>query len=297
MRSFSSEEKFSKPLYLFSLLLTGATVILILAGGLVTSHDAGLAVPDWPLSYGQLFPPMVGNVFWEHGHRMIAGTVGILTLLFAFTMQFSEKRTWLKRLTWAAFAVVVVQALLGGLTVLFLLPPAISASHATLAQTFFCLLLASSFFLSPYYFSLDPVGVGFSGPTGDKLKRLAYLTTGFIYLQLILGSIVRHTGHWHVIYLHIAVAFLVILHAMLLVIRTFRGSIREPIFVKSITTLISLITVQIFLGFGSLIFVKFTDQSYAPALAQVIITAAHQTTGALILGAAVFISLTVSVKK
>ena len=136
-------------MYLFSLFLTGAVFLLILAGGLVTSHQAGLAVPDWPLSYGQAFPPMVGNVFWEHGHRMIAGTVGILTLILALWIQMSEKRSWIKKLAWTAFGAVVLQAVLGGLTVLYLLPAPISILHACLAQTFFCLVIAITFFLRP----------------------------------------------------------------------------------------------------------------------------------------------------
>ena len=79
----------NKNLYFFSLFLVAWTAFLILAGGLVTSHDAGLAVLDWPLSYGQFFPPMVGNIFWEHGHRMIAGLAGIFTLVLAIWIQMS----------------------------------------------------------------------------------------------------------------------------------------------------------------------------------------------------------------
>ena len=136
-------------LYVFSLLVVFATLLLILAGGLVTSHEAGLAVPDWPLSYGQHFPPMVGNIFWEHGHRMIAGSVGIFTLIMAVWIQIREHRKRLKKLAWAAFAAVILQAILGGLTVLFLLPPAVSIFHACLAQTFFCIVAAVAYFLSP----------------------------------------------------------------------------------------------------------------------------------------------------
>ena len=152
-----------KSLYLFNLFLVGWTAVLILAGGLVTSHEAGLAVPDWPLSYGQLFPPMVGNVFWEHGHRMIAGSVGILTLVLAVWIQMVCRGGSCTRpqrattrvaptiviLGWAAFGVVVLQAVLGGLTVLYLLPPPISIFHACLAQTFFCILIALAYFLNP----------------------------------------------------------------------------------------------------------------------------------------------------
>ena len=82
----------------FALLLAGATFFLIIAGALVTSHDAGLATSDWPLSNGQFFPKMVGNLFWEHGHRLVATTVGILTIGLVIVLFFKEKRTWVRRL-------------------------------------------------------------------------------------------------------------------------------------------------------------------------------------------------------
>src|SRR3989338_6493866 len=109
----------NKWLYRYSIVVVMGTFLLVLAGGLVTSHDAGLAVPDWPTSYGQWFPPMVGNIFWEHGHRMIAGSVGILTLILTLWIHFKEKRKGLRILGWITLGSVVAQAVLGGLTVLF----------------------------------------------------------------------------------------------------------------------------------------------------------------------------------
>src|SRR5262245_28644535 len=128
-----------KGLHRFALLTAASTFALIIAGGLVTSTGSGLAVPDWPLSYGQLFPPMVGGIFYEHGHRMVACTVGILTVLLAVWLQLREPRVWVRRLGLAAVAAIVFQAVLGGITVLFLLPPPVSVAHACLAQAFFCL--------------------------------------------------------------------------------------------------------------------------------------------------------------
>jgi len=107
----------SKGVHRFALLVACATFFLIIAGANVTSHDAGLAVPDWPLSFGKFFPQMVGNVFWEHGHRLIAATVGLLTIALAIYLQIRERRSWVKRLGWLALAGVVAQGLLGGLTV------------------------------------------------------------------------------------------------------------------------------------------------------------------------------------
>ncbi len=288
-------------MYFFSLFLTAATFLLILAGGLVTSHEAGLAVPDWPLSYGQAFPPMVGNIFWEHGHRMIAGTVGILTLLLALWIQIAEKQTWIKRLAWIAFGAVVLQALLGGLTVLYLLPAPISIFHACLAQAFFCLVIAIAFFLRP----VDKVGAPLAGArTGRgqapplhsdqfKLKRLSCITVGVIYAQLILGATVRHTSSGHAVVAHVVLAFAVMVHVFMLAGRIMRLLPHSALF-KPAVALGFLTMTQFFLGIGSFVLTRMIEQSYAPSKAAVFMTATHQTNGAVILGATVLIALMVS---
>src|SRR5262245_44805166 len=112
----------SRGLHRFSLLVAFATFFLIIAGALVTSHDAGLATPDWPLSNGQVFPKMVGNLFWEHGHRLVATTVGMLTIVLTVYIFRKEKRSWVKRLGLFALLAVIAQGLLGGLTVKLMLP-------------------------------------------------------------------------------------------------------------------------------------------------------------------------------
>src|ERR671928_256091 len=146
----------SKGVHRFALLVAVATFFLIIAGANVTSHDAGLAVPDWPLSFGKVFPRMVGNVFWEHGHRMIAATVGMLTIVLAVYLQIREPRRWVKRLGWIALGLVIVQGLLGGLTVKLLLPLAVSAAHATLAQLFFLTTVSIAVFTSRSWMSAEP---------------------------------------------------------------------------------------------------------------------------------------------
>src|SRR5213079_182823 len=112
------------PLWLrnFTKFVAAATLFLIFAGAMVTSTGSGLAVPDWPLSYGRLMPPMVGGIFYEHGHRMVATTVGLLTIGLVIWLTRREPRAWVRRLGWAALAAVVAQGVLGGLTVIFLLP-------------------------------------------------------------------------------------------------------------------------------------------------------------------------------
>ncbi len=87
----------SRGVHRFALLVAGATFFLIIAGALVTSHDAGLATSDWPLSNGQFFPKMVGNLFWEHGHRMVATTVGFLTVCLTLYLYCGEIRSWATR--------------------------------------------------------------------------------------------------------------------------------------------------------------------------------------------------------
>jgi cytochrome c oxidase assembly protein subunit 15 len=166
-----------------------ATLFLIVAGGLVTSTGSGLAVPDWPLSYGMLMPPMVGGIFYEHGHRMVATFVGMLTLVLAVWTARAERRAGLRRLAWAALATVVAQGLLGGLTVIFLLPAPVSIAHACLAQTFFCLTVALAFATSREWIEAGPRAEDVAG-----VRDAAAVATGVVFVQLILGALMRHTG-------------------------------------------------------------------------------------------------------
>src|SRR5205823_2365123 len=116
-----------------------ATFVLLFVGGLVTSTGSGLAVPDWPLSFGQVFPPMVGGVLFEHGHRLAASTVGTLTLVLALWTALKEPRPGVRVLALVALFAVILQGVLGGVTVLYKLPLGVSLTHACLAQMFFCL--------------------------------------------------------------------------------------------------------------------------------------------------------------
>jgi len=169
-----------------------STTFLIFAGGLVTSTESGLAVPDWPLSYGMFFPPMVGGVFFEHGHRLVAGFVGFLTFTLAIWVSLKEDRAWVRWLTLGTLGAVIVQAILGGITVIYLLPTPVSFAHATLAQTFFCMIVALALFTSPdWKRGLPSAGERKGSPS---LPWLCCLTTGTIYLQLMLGAMMRHTN-------------------------------------------------------------------------------------------------------
>jgi cytochrome c oxidase assembly protein subunit 15 len=180
-------------LHRFAKFLAACTVLLILAGSLVTSHDAGLSVPDWPTSYGWnmfTFPPSmwVANIFYEHGHRLIASSVGFLTIIMAVWLWLADSRRWLRWFGVAALAAVVAQGLLGGLTVLYFLPPAVSTAHAGLAEIFFCMTVAIALFTSPGWNApATPVDDG-------RLRTLATATTLAIYVQILVGATMRHTG-------------------------------------------------------------------------------------------------------
>ncbi len=168
-----------------------ATAALLVAGGLVTSTGSGLAVPDWPLSFGRLFPPMRGGVLFEHGHRLIAALVGLLTIGLAVWFRRSETRTWVRRLSYSALGAVVAQGLLGGLTVLLRLPPSVSVLHACLAQGFFCIVVLLAVCTSREYLEPLPATRPEDGPAQWIPAAVA---TALVYAQLILGAVMRHTG-------------------------------------------------------------------------------------------------------
>src|ERR1044072_2396620 len=170
-----------------------ATFFLIIAGALVTSHDAGLATPDWPLSNGQFFPKMVGNLFWEHGHRMIATTVGMLTIVLMIYILVKENRLWVKVLGVVALAGVITQGLLGGLTVKLMLPLWVSSAHATLAQLFFCTTVGLAVFTSRSWMQATPMVEEHPTPPLRSLCTAALVT---IFLQLIIGATLRPSATW-----------------------------------------------------------------------------------------------------
>ena len=178
-------------LHRYALLTAGCTFVLLLAGALVTSTGSSLAVPDWPLSFGKFFPEMKGGVLFEHGHRMVAGTVALLTLGLAIYTQMIEKRSWVKRLAWCALGAVLLQAVLGGVTVLLHLPTEVSVAHAGLAQIFFCLIVSLSLVTSKNWIEDGDRKIK---STGGSIRTAALTTTAIIYLQILIGAVTRHSG-------------------------------------------------------------------------------------------------------
>src|SRR4051812_46325787 len=188
------QSAYNPALHRFAKFLAGLTFLLIAAGALVTSNDAGLAVPDWPTSFGSLWriPHMVGGVKFEHGHRMLAELVGLLSIGLAAWVWRSDERRWMRWLGVTALATVIAQGVLGGLTVLFFLPWWISSAHATLAQSFFCIVVSIALFSSRGWLETEPARL--SDAASPSLRTLSILCVASILVQLILGAAFRHSG-------------------------------------------------------------------------------------------------------
>jgi cytochrome c oxidase assembly protein subunit 15 len=187
----SDPAAFRPALHRYALVVAVATAALLFVGALVTSTGSALAVPDWPLSFGKLFPSMTGGVLFEHGHRMAAATVGLLTIVLAIWLWRAEARRWVRWLGAAALAAVVLQGVLGGITVLLKLPVAVAVAHAGLAEIFFCLTVVIALVTSTSWLDA-PVAV----PDGGRpsLRTLSLVTVVVAYLQVLAGALVRHTG-------------------------------------------------------------------------------------------------------
>ncbi|MBI2828353.1 MAG: heme A synthase [Acidobacteria bacterium] len=183
-------------LHLFAALVAASTALLIFAGGLVTSTGSGLSVPDWPNTYGWFmltFPldKMVGGIFYEHSHRLIATFVGLLIVVLAIWLWRAEPRRWVRRLGYIALAAVITQGILGGITVLWFLPDAISIAHAGLAQLVFCLTVSIALFTSPGWrraYAREQLPL----PGDRTLQTIAALTTASVYAQIMAGATMRH---------------------------------------------------------------------------------------------------------
>lgn len=250
--------------YRFSQATAAAAFLLLIAGGLVTSTGSGLSVPDWPLSFGKIFPPMRGGVLFEHSHRMIAGAVSLLTFGLAYLIHFQESRRWVRLIAYGACAAIVLQALLGAVTVLWRLPPAISIAHACLAQAVFCLLLALAEITSPAYRRLAAESLSCGS---WKLGACAFAA---VYLQLFWGAVLRHTGRGLAV--HALWAALVLILAGCLIAQGIQAA--EPGLARPSALLSALLPLQLLLGF----------LSYRNGRLNAFIPTAHVALGALILG-------------
>jgi heme a synthase len=272
-----------------AVVLAWATFPLLFIGGLVTSKGAGLAVPDWPTTFGYnmfLYPwsEMVGNILYEHSHRLVASFVGLLTIALALALWLREQRAWLRWLGVTALLVVIAQGILGGLRVV-LLQHTLAVIHACLAQAFFALTVGLALFTSPQWHAEST-----ETPITDsgRLYRLGTITTALIYFQIIFGAVIRHTGER--LDAHLFVGGLVALHVILLVLRVTRYHAARLKLVRLACCLGTLLLVQLLLGIGSY-FAKFTTLLRLPMDMVVLLTTMHLVVGALMLATSLALAL------
>ena len=264
-----------------------------MAGALVTSNDAGLAVPDWPTSFGSLYkiPPMVGGIKFEHGHRMIAEFIGLLTIVLAVWTQRVERRKWMRVLGWTALGTVIAQGILGGITVKFFLPPWVSTAHATLAQTFFCIVASFALFTSAGWTTAELRDRGTAElDKTPSVRTLTILAASSVYIQLILGAAFRHSGMK--LLPHLISAVVVTTVILWTITRVLSGFSAVPQLRRPATFLLGLLFAQLSLGFAAyLTRVEWGKDAPQPEAPMVWSTVAHVAVGALVLATTVILAI------
>jgi cytochrome c oxidase assembly protein subunit 15 len=286
----------------FAKVLAAATLLLLIIGGLVTSKKAGLAVVDWPNSFGYnmfLYPlsRMTGGIYYEHAHRLFGSLVGLSTLVFAIYMQRSEERRWLRRVAWLALLVVIAQGVLGGLRVTGRFTMSTSAEdmtpnivlaivHGTLGQLFFATVVAMAVFTSRTWRRVHEPTQRLSAGTD---RTLSIVVLSILLVQIVLGAVLRHqSGGLHV---HIAIAVVVILAALNSGLRAWGLYTRQPILQGIGQWLVWLTVAQGVLGVAAWVAVGAWADVETPSWARVTITTAHQANGAMLLACAVALML------
>ncbi|MDE3135658.1 MAG: COX15/CtaA family protein [Acidobacteriota bacterium] len=273
-------------LHRYIVFTTACTFLLLIAGALVTSNDAGLSVPDWPFAPGTLLPRMVGGVLYEYSHRMIAGFVGLLTIGLAAWAWKQEPRRWVRLLAMTALLLVVAQAVLGGITVLFFLPAPISTAHAALAQLFFCTLVSLALFTSGWWQSDLPVVEEQGRPT---LRAVGIATVCVIFLQLILGAAFRHNALGVLPHIFGAGVVTAMVVWTATIVFTRYGEI-APLR-RAAKLLVGLLGLQLCLGVAAYWAVLYQQRLPQPYPLPVVLTVAHVVNGALTLATAVWLTL------
>lgn len=271
-----------------------ATLLLIFVGGLVTNTGSGLAVPDWPTTFGYnmfLYPwsQMVGGIFYEHSHRLIGSFVGLLTIALALVLRMKESEGSARRLGVVAVGVVIVQGVLGGLRVIVVSAGSeLALVHGLLAHAFFALII-SVVVLTSAEWKYGPAMI----ETGDDgtLPHLCLLTTGALYLQVVFGGMLTHISDWFLA--HLLCAILTTVCICCLAIRIARRHSWRPQFVRPIVFLVGLLGVQLLLGLGSYVN-RFTSLEIPFAIfSRLALPTVHRITGALMLATCVVLTLRV----
>jgi heme a synthase len=275
----------------FAVFTACATFVLIIAGALVTSNDAGLSIPDWPTSFGSFtVPPLRGGIRYEWSHRAIAGSIIVLTVSIAVWTWWVERRRWMKWLSLAALGTVLAQAILGGLTVLLLQPPWVSSAHAAIGQTFFCIAVVIALFTGRRWIEEVPrVELDTRKP---RLITLTWLSIFVLYVQLIVGAMFRHHGmSWWPHVVHAPVVALVLTWTSIRALSLYSKiqAIRRPAVV-----MIALLIAQLCLGFlAFLTRIAWGHDAVQPELPMVSSTVVHVAVGALLLATAVVLAIQV----
>jgi cytochrome c oxidase assembly protein subunit 15 len=282
------EVEYRPGVHRWSIALAFCTLLLVVAGGLVTSRDAGLSVPDWPLSYGKLMPQMEGGILYEHGHRMVATTVGLMTIVSMVWLLRVEKRSWMRWLGVAALGAVIAQGVLGGLTVIYLLPWWISSSHACLAQLFFSTTVAMAIFTSDWWLrGSSPLEEDAKYP----IRGLSLAAPLCVLGQLALGAAARHKALGSIY--HISGAPIVTAVIMWVSLRILLHYARNKELRLAAMTVVTISLTQVFLGIAAYM----TRIAYADAVQpmplMVTFTVLHVAVGALTMAASVVLAILV----
>jgi heme a synthase len=276
----------NRNLHLFAAFTACCTFLLIIAGALVTSNQAGLSIPTWPFAYGTVFPPMVGGIVWEWSHRLAAGTVSILTLILAVWIWFRESRQWVRVLGVCAFLLIIAQALLGRFTVKTFLDPPVSASHATLAELFFITIVSLAVFTGNWWTGDVPQLHDEESP---KLRTLAIWTSALILVQIILGAAFRHNAFGIIPHLiGAAVVTFMVFWTVLAAATRFRKVKDLRVAARYLEILLG---VQLVLGGVAYWAVEAAKTAAQPTPSYVILTVAHVAVGALTFAASVYLTL------
>jgi cytochrome c oxidase assembly protein subunit 15 len=273
-----------------ALLTALVTFPLLFVGGLVTSTGSALAVPDWPTTFGYnmfLYPlsGMVGGILYEHSHRLLGALVGLLTIMLAFGLWLQESRPWLRWLGLVALAAVILQGVLGGLRVV-LLQQTLAIIHACLAQAFFLLLVSIAFFTASESRSrrTEPAAVDLG-----RLRRLCMVTTGLIYVQVVFGAILRHTGAR--LDAHLLFAGLVVIHILAINVHVWRHHPEQSALVQPVMLLSALLIAQLSLGLGAYL-VRYTAMAaIVTPFARISLTTTHLAVGSLMLATCLVLTL------
>lgn len=276
----------------FALVTAASTLVLIFVGGLVTNTGAGLAVPDWPTTFGYnmfLYPwsQMVEGIFYEHSHRLIGSIVGLLTLTLALVLWLNESERVARWLGAAAVGAVVVQGVLGGLRVILVsVGSELALIHGLLAQAFFALMVglvvctSAEWNHGPRQVVVADVGA---------VKHLCLLTTGLVYLQIFFGGMLTHIGDWALA--HLFCATFVGIHVWRLVARIRRHHSDQVKLVWPVTLLVILLMLQLLLGLGSYVN-RFTSIEIPYAtFVRLALPTTHRITGTLMLATCIVLTL------